>query len=239
MATLPSLASVVRYGNVRKTEVSLVEQIVRGFVARVCIGLPIACISLDDDAARTMLRYVSEVNTALGMLQDEELTREWHDVLHKLASQNSLHGLLAGRCVHLLFKASSMPSIETAKRLSLALSVGVDPVYSAAGCEGFLEGSGTLLIHDETMLGIVDEWVSNLSPDHFTQQLAGLRRTFATFHGPERRQIGERIARGQARTTTELPAEAFDAQRGDRVLPLLAQLLGLAYNQSDQEKSSE
>jgi len=239
MATLPSLASVVRYGNVRKTEVSLVEQIVRGFVARVCIGLPIACISLDDDVARTMIQYVSEVNTALGMLQDEELAREWHDVLHKLASQNGLHGLLAGRCVHLLFKASSMSSIETAKRLSLALSVGVDPVYSAAWGEGFLEGSGTLLIHDETMLGIVDEWVSNLSPDHFTQQLAGLRRTFATFHGPERRQIGERIARGQARTTTELPAEAFDARRGDRVLPLLAQLLGLTYNRSDQEKSSE
>jgi hypothetical protein len=132
-----------------------------------------------------------------------------------------------------------MTAIETSKCLSLALSPGVDPAYSAAWCEGFLEGSGTLLIHDETMLGIVDEWVSNLSMEHFIQQLAALRRTFATFHAPERRQIGERIARGQARTTTELSAEAFDTALGDRVLPLLAQLLGLSYNPADQGKSSE
>ena len=238
MAALPSLASVIRYGNVRKSELSMVSQIVNGFVARVCIGLPIACISLDDDAARAMIQHITEVDRSLGILQDEQLTREWHEALHKLASQNGLHGLPAGRCVHLLFKASAMTAIETAKCLSLALSPGVDPAYSAAWCEGFLEGSGTLLIHDETMLGIVDEWVSNLSMEHFIQQLAALRRTFATFHAPERRQIGERIARGQPRTTTEFSAEAFDTALGDRVLPLLAQLLGLSYNPADQGKSS-
>jgi Family of unknown function (DUF5682) len=239
MAALPSLTSVIRYGNVRKSEVSMVVQIVRGFVARICIGLPLACISLDDDAARTMIQHVTEVDRALGILQDEELTREWHQVLHKLASQNALHGLLAGRCIHLLFKASAMSSTETSKHLSLALSPGVDPAFSAAWCEGFLEGSGTLLVHDETMLGLVDEWVSNLSAEHFIQQLAALRRTFATFHGPERRQIGERIARGQARTTSELPGEAFDIARGDRVLPLVAQVLGLSYKPADRGEASE
>jgi uncharacterized protein DUF5682 len=239
MAALPSLASVIRYGNVRKSEVSMVSQIVRGFVARVCIGLPIACISLDDEAARVMIQHLTDVDSPLGILQNEELTQEWHEALHKLASQNGLHGLLAGRCVHLLFKASAMTAIETSKRLSLALSRGVDPAYSAAWCEGFLEGSGTLLVHDVTMLGIVDEWVSNLSMEHFIQQLAALRRTFATFHAPERRQIGERIARGQARASTELRAEAFDTAQGDRVLPLLAQLLGLSYNPAGQGGAPE
>jgi hypothetical protein len=89
------------------------------------------------------------------------------------------------------------------------------------------------------MLGLVDEWVSNLSAEHFIQQLAALRRTFATFHAPERRQIGERIARGQARTTSELPGEAFDIARGDRVLPLVAQMLGLSYKPTDRGEASE
>jgi hypothetical protein len=239
MAALPSLANVIRYGNVRKSEVSMVVQIVRGFVARVCIGLPIACISLDDDAARAMIQYVTEVDRALGILQDEELRQEWQEVLRKLASQNGLHGLLTGRCIHLLLKAGAVSSIETSKQLSLALSKGVDPAYSASWCEGFLEGSGTLLIHDETLLGIVDEWVSNLSLEHFIQQLAALRRTFSTFHAPERRQIGERIARGQAPAISELPAQAFDTAQGDRVLPLLAQLLGLSCKPAGRGEASE
>jgi len=229
MAALPPLAGVMRYGDVRKSEVSMVGEIVHGLVARMCIGLPVACLSLDDEASRIMFGHVAEVETALGILQEEELTKKWHEVLKKLASQNGLHGLLAGRCVHLLFKAGAISTEETAKRLSLALSTGVDCSYSASWCEGLLQGSGMLLVHDDKMLQIVDEWVSNLAPGHFLQELAALRRTFSTFHAPERRQIGERIARGRTASRVEVSPAFFDNARADQALPVLAQLLGLRY----------
>ncbi len=51
MEALPALASVLRYGNVRKTDLSMLEPIVAGLMARICAGLGPACGSLDDDAA--------------------------------------------------------------------------------------------------------------------------------------------------------------------------------------------
>src|SRR5260370_626401 len=54
MRALPALARVTRYGDVRETDTSLVGDIVRGMLARICVGLPVAAGSLDDAAAETM-----------------------------------------------------------------------------------------------------------------------------------------------------------------------------------------
>ncbi len=85
-------------------------------------------------------------------------------------------------------------------------------------------------MRDERMLQILDDWVAILSPEHFLQQLPALRRTFSTFHAPERRQIGERIKRGGLAVSLKISPESFDEARADRALPVLAQLLGLRYD---------
>src|SRR5205085_546501 len=51
MNALPPLANVVRYGNVRKADTSLVAHVVSALLARITIGLAPACASLNDDAA--------------------------------------------------------------------------------------------------------------------------------------------------------------------------------------------
>lgn len=75
---------------------------------------------------------------------------------------------------------------------------------------------------------MLDGWVSELSGDTFTQLLPLLRRTFATFAAPERRQMGERARHGAGRPVTRAAAAAdFAPDRAEAVLPLVARLLGL------------
>jgi hypothetical protein len=230
MSAIPSLASALRYGTVRNTGDDLVAGIVRGLITRICVGLPVACLSLDDDAAAKMFEHIMGVNAALANLQDAELTNQWQASLVKLVSQNNLHGLLGGRCAYLLFAAGVIPMPEAARHFSLALSAAADPAYSAAWCEGFLRGGGSVLVHDEKLLQILNDWVASLSPENFLQQLPALRRTFSTFHAPERRQIGERFQRGGLTVSATIGPESFDTVRADRALPVLARLLGLRYD---------
>src|SRR5262249_49373299 len=51
MDAMPPLANVLRYGNVRQMDVGMVGHVVDGLIARICIGLPAACASLNDEAA--------------------------------------------------------------------------------------------------------------------------------------------------------------------------------------------
>ena len=228
MGALPPLAQVLRYGNVRKTDAEMVAGVVDGLVARICIGLPGACGSLNDEAAEEMFAKILETHAAIGLLQNAEHSTSWNGVLRQLVDSPNLHGLIGGRACRLLHETQQFDTREAARRFGLALSAANPPAQSASWVDGFLRNSGILLLHDEALWKVLDEWVTNLSADHFTAALPLLRRTFSTFAVPERRQMGDRVARGVSHATKgPLKAEGFDEERANRALPLLAQLLGL------------
>ena len=234
MDALPPLAQVARYGSVRGSDAAVVGQVTDGLVTRLCIGLPGACASLDDDAARAMESRVGAVNTAIGLLQQPDHLAAWQNTLRTLADQPGVHGLVAGRCARLLLDASAATAEESAARLSLALSPANPPDRVAAWVEGFLRGSGLLLLHDETLWAILDAWVTDLPADVFTSLLPLLRRSFAAFAAPERRQLGERVRSGPARPATAArQAHDFDMDQADAALPLLARMLGLTLDSKE------
>lgn len=230
MDSLPPMAEVLRYGSVRKTDESLVRGVVDGLVARVCVGLPVACGSFNDEAAGEMFRRIVRVHPTIQLLQQREHLEAWLGVLTRLADLPNLHGLVAGRSVRLLLETGKLDGAQVAQRVSLALSRAVDAAQAAAWIEGFVRDSGQILIHDERLWGILDDWVRTLAPDAFIATLPLLRRTFGTFSAPERRQMGERVRHktgGAARASVTAAQEHFDAARAEAALPLLRQLLGL------------
>lgn len=231
MEALPPLANVQRYGNVRGAGAATVGHIVTGLVARVCIGLPGACASLNDDAASAMMDRIIDTNAAIALLQNEAHSEAWRGALARLADRRGAHGLVAGRCCRLLLDAGAFTADESARRMSLALSTANEPAQAAAWIEGFLSGSGLLLVHDEALWRTLDDWLSALPGESFTTLAPLLRRTFSTFAGPERRSLGERAHRGagasHARIGGQARAEDFDRARAEAVLPLMARLLGV------------
>ena len=230
MGALPPLANVLRYGNVRRTDSATVGHVVDGLIVRICVGLPGACASLSDEAAAPMYQHIVATNGVIALLQNPDHPAAWQKTLRQLADRQALHGLIAGRCCRVLLDAGVFTGEEAATRMGLALSTATEPPQAAAWAEGFLRGSGQVLIYDEALWGVLDEWVAGLAPETFLELLPLLRRTFATFHAPERRQMGERAARGPAQIVGSAHAgasEEFDPERAARVLPLLAQILGL------------
>ena len=228
MEALPPLANVLRYGNVRKTDTSIVSHVVDGLVARIFINLPGACSSLDDEAAAQMYERLNQVNGAISLLKNEEHVASWRQVLTQLADkEGNLHNLLAGRSCRLLLDAGVFNADEAARLMGLALSTATEPPQAAAWVEGFLKGSGLLLLHDDRLWQVLDSWVTQLNSDTFTALLPLLRRTFSTFSAPERRQMGERVKRGDSRLAAGVEEREFDERRAETVLPIIAQLLGV------------
>jgi hypothetical protein len=111
--------------------------------------------------------------------------------------------------------------------MGLALSPANEPGQAAAWLEGFLHGSGLLLLHNEALWQILDAWVVSLQADTFVQLLPLLRRTFAAFPAPERRQMGKRVLGVGGKGIGGKGQTEMDVTRANKVLPLAAQLLGL------------
>jgi len=225
MDALPPLADLARYGSVRAADTAPVLRVVRGLVPRAAAGIVAACQSLDDDAAADARGRIVAVSGAVALLEEPELKALWEEALRALADQEHVHGRVVGRAVRLLFDARAIAVSEAGDRMRRALSRASGALPAAAWIEGFLEASGTVLIHGEGLLGLVDAWLCDLDPDTFTELLPLVRRTFATIPAPERRMIGEAIARPGIGVEPAGP-EVFDAARAARVLPILRLLLG-------------
>ncbi len=229
MAALPPLAKIMRYSDVRQTDTATVSHVIDGLIARICIGLPVACVSLNDEAAATMYDRIVEMNSAVKLLQNQEHLNDWYQVLAQMADQSGLHGLLAGRCCRLLLDGAIFSPDEAARRMGLALSTASEPPQAAAWVEGFLKGSGLLLLHDDGLWQVLDSWVTSLPKDTFMNLLPLLRRTFSSFSAPERRQMGQRVRTASldgGQVITQQSEDEFDRERADTVLPIVAQLLG-------------
>lgn len=225
MAAVPPLVNVARYGNVRQTDAGMVEHLLDRLVPRAAIGLPGACAALDDAAAETMREHLVATHQALRLLGRQNLLEEWQQALHRLTQLGSCHGLICGLASRLRFDEQLASPEQTAQAMSQALSVGNEPGPAAAWLDGFLNRSGMVLLHDPQLWSMVDDWLAGLSDDSFTRELPLLRRAFAAFSMPERRQLGERAGRQGAAPKTILAD--WDAMRAEKPLPLLRLLLGI------------
>jgi hypothetical protein len=229
MAALPALVRAVRYGDVRHTDTSAMSAVIDTLVVRICAGLPASVTSLADDAAAAHRRLIDAVHQALAVhartpagTASHEL---WIDTLRQLAHRRDLHGLLAGRLVRLLVDGGALPRAEAARRLALQLSIGVPPADKAAYAEGFLGGSGILLVHDAELLTILDTWVASLGEQDFLDVLPLLRRTFGAFSPAERQNIASRLKHRGADAAAPTDSEPIDAELAAGVLRTVAGIL--------------
>jgi len=218
MAALPALVRAARYGDVRGTDPGRLSEVAVEMITRICAGLPAALTSLDETAERAARDRIDAVHSAIGLLADHGSRTRWLDTLARVVPR--CPALISGRLTRLLLDAGRLSADDVAIRMSRELSRAAPAAAAAGWAEGFLAGSGLLLVHDDKLLGLADGWLAGLSADAFAAVLPALRRTFGEFAPPERRAIGDKAARldGSGRPPV-LAASADDDLDADRAVP--------------------
>lgn len=240
IAAVPPLARVFRYGSVRQTDSALLAHVLDGLIARGAIGLPLACQGLNESAATELRDPLLAAHEAIGLHaqtkdSDEQLAL-WHKALVQIAQGELPHPLLRGLCTRLLLDGGQWPSDEAATQLSRQLSSGAPPLDAAHWLDGFLNRNAMVLLHDETVWGLVDAWLESLTDAHFMQVVPLVRRSFAAFSASERHDLGQRARRGRQSGLGTASADPgsmagtgtdIDADRAALAIPLLRLILGI------------
>ncbi|MFZ3499852.1 DUF5682 family protein [Streptomyces sp. 5.8] len=237
---LPALARSLRYGDVRGTDAAALGTVAAGLAERICVALPPACAAgLDADAAEELRGHVDGVHGAIGLLEaldTDGLRERWAAVLRTLAARDTVPGLIRGRAARLLLDDGRLPPEETARLMGLSLSPACAPADAAGWIEGFAgggSGGGTLLLHDERLLALIDGWLVSVPERAFIDVLPLLRRTFGGYEAGVRRSLGELVRRGPGRGPAGASAGVapvgfgpeLDPVRADAVVDLVRLLL--------------
>jgi Family of unknown function (DUF5682) len=233
---LPPLANMLRYGDVRgvredEDSARSLGAVVESIGVRLAIGLPRACTGIDDSEAQLLGPMLAKVHAAIQILDpDGEPGRSvrgpWFAALHRLADMRTAHGLPAGRAVRLLADSGELDRAELTGKLGRALARGTEPAAAAAWLDGFLAGTGQILVHDAALLALIDTWLCELPEDLFVTVVPLLRRTFGTFSPGERRAIGGRVRRLGAGSARRSGSDIGSEPGGDEVQVADAQWAG-------------
>ena len=227
MEVIPGLVNASRYGSVRKTDTELLTNIVDSMITRVCISLPSACTNINDDAAEHLLELFTKMNDAVNVLQQNETTTQWQQTLTIVSNGKSTAPVLGGYNTRLLVDHKLIVGEELVKAFYYAMSAATGPGIAASWLEGFLKGGGTILLIDNDLWNVVNNWVEQLEENLFVQVLPLLRRTFAEFSKPERRRLGEKVRSGAGgvnvvqKTSTDI-----DHERAKQGIDVVLRLLG-------------
>ncbi len=228
MIAFSPLVDLNRYGDVRKSELSLLTTIVDELFIKIVVGLEQSCYGLNEEQSYQLFELIGKVNDAVRLLQREDMQRDWYDVLRKLLHNQTIHKIVSGCVCRLIFDAQLIDKAEAQQQFSFALSPTQDPLHVASWLEGFLRKSGLILLYDHQLWNLIYEWVEQLDAAVFVAQLPFLRRTFAKFEFSERKKIGMLARQGLANSEESdhlAQPSNFNKERSGRMMERLKTLV--------------
>ena len=229
MQVLPGLVNISRYGNVRKTDADTILGIVTSMIARICVSLPAACTGIDEDAALQLLELFMKMNDAVSLLQQSDITEQWQQTLSMIAQNKNTSPSVAGYATRLLADYKIIIGDELMRLFYYAMSSASAPAMAAAWLEGFLKGSGTILLVDNDLWNVVNNWVGQLDDAVFTDVLPLLRRTFSNYSKPERRKLGEKVKTGNGGAITVKSETGIDEERAAKGIEVVMKMMGYSF----------
>ena len=228
MDALSPLVQVLRYGSTRQLDNSSVEGVIQHIVPRICVGLPNACIGIDEEVSESVFHRLLKCNQALSILNNASYLEIWTKTLEQIATTPAINGRLQGACTRILMDKKIYNIAVVSRQMRYALSKGNQKQEAAFWLEGFLHGSGLLLIHNPKLWQVLDEWIEELAMDDLLEILPLLRRTFSSFSDSERRKMMALAKTETLPPTANKPSNTIhiEEERAKRVLPTIALLLG-------------
>ncbi|MCB0514574.1 MAG: DUF5682 family protein [Chitinophagales bacterium] len=229
MQALPNLIEVSRYGNVRKSDWEMLKTIVEQLLTKVFIGLSNACYGLDEANSIAMFELIAQLNVSIAVFNETSFSEQWYQTLHLLLDKDNIHPIILGCTCRLLLDGQQLSAEETNVRISFALSIAGDPHIVAFWLEGFLKGSGIILLYDNKLWNLLYQWVEAIPAKTFIELLPLLRRTFSKFEFGERRKIGEKAKEGLVTNEQNNYGHGtsdYDFERAKEILPIIKSLAG-------------
>lgn len=227
MEALLPLVQVVRYGSSRQMDVSALLILIDQLIPKICIGIPNAARQIESEVAAELFQKLIACNSAISLLGEEKYEEAWFQALNQLVTVPGVHRLIVGVATRILFDKSILSIEQVTIAMQYSLSPSNTTIDAAEWLEGFLFGSGLLLIYNPLLWSILDQWVEQLDEETFKEILPLLRRTFSKFADAERQKmlyLAQHGPESKAQVSTKME---WEENRSATILPTLKLLLDL------------
>ncbi|MGO4569645.1 DUF5682 family protein [Rhizobium sp. 2YAF20] len=225
MNAVAPLVRIVRYGSARKLPEAELRALINALSVEVNAGIRIGSRQLDDDATSKRMMAMRAYDEALGLFADVALLDEWRRQLALIVDDEQVVTPVIGFSLRRLHDLGLWDETQIAAAFSRKI-IGETAARAGAFVEAFIAGAAEVLIQDQALLFLIDEWLCGLNEEVFVESLPLLRRALSGFDMIGRKRIMARIAGGRKEPSVAMETAEHNPVF-ERALPLLRQILGL------------
>ena len=231
MLAVSPLVRVLRYGSARQLPETALRSLIQALAVEINASIRVQARNLDDEAAAARLGAMESFDEALGLFSDEALSICWREQLMLLVDEDATTPSLAGFSLRRLHELRLSDLAATAAAFSRHTGSNT-PQHAGAFLEGFLRGGSEILLHDESLLTLLDQWLCRLPETAFLETLPLLRRSLQGFDATARRRLLGVLTQSLSTLSTNSSSQATAPLNVERpafvaALPLLLQILRL------------
>ncbi|MEO0424753.1 MAG: DUF5682 family protein [Pseudomonadota bacterium] len=231
MQALSPMVEVQRYGSARQLPTAALDRLIDSLAVEVIAGIDYGIHGLDAQGDQEACTAIRSFHRSIALVGDEPLLVRWRDALGRLRDDRNGAPGVRGLSARLRYDDELDDSATTAKALSQALSPATAIDEAGRWLEGFLGEHGDVLLLDDTLLTLVDGWLTAQDEDTFLELIPMMRRAFSNFDANLRRRLLDLITRGSGTSgkgATHIGEDAAADAAFARALPLLNSLLGVS-----------
>ncbi|MEO1435915.1 MAG: DUF5682 family protein [Bacteroidota bacterium] len=221
-----NLVQVLKIGSTRKVDREGIRLMAENLLPRMILSLPGACVNLNDELAIDLFNELVKTSHDIHFLGVETLWKDWLLVVEQVEQDQFGHGLIRGWAARFLLNQEVWQEIQAGSAMHLALSGRSDHWDAAYWLEGFLHGSGLLLLFSNDLWQVLDNWVAEIPQEHFEEVLVVVRRAFAGFSAAEKVKILQKVLNKDFGMQLGPHQQASNKDRSQVVVPTIKTILG-------------
>lgn len=230
MGAVPPLVAILRYGTARPIPEASLSALVSALAGEINAGTHLAARNIEEGEAVAFRDAIAAYDRALSLFGNAHLVDIWTRELGRIVTDDRSAPAVAGLALRLLHDRQAWEMDDVAAAFSRALTPPAAPKAAGQFVESFLSGGADVIVQDAPLLALIDDWLTALDEENFTEMLPMLRRGFSGFDASGRKRLLALVARGPV-----APAAAAASAGGTPVapefqaaLPLLHLILGLS-----------
>ena len=190
-ATAEKLSLVVRYGDLRRFDVSPVIPLIEQLFLRARLTLADGC-NCDAKAAGDVTQAMDLLNSVA--LNHDFLDQDaWISLLETISDRDDLNTKCSGFAMAILLERGLAAEELLSREVSRRLSPGVPAELGAGWFEGLSGKNRYALIARLSLWRYLSDYLDSLDEDAFRRALVFLRRAFADFTPAEKSDIAENL----------------------------------------------
>jgi Family of unknown function (DUF5682) len=178
---IAKIVNLYKYGGIYQLDTIVLKPIIDNITPLFLLRLHHSSVRIDAEAADLLMITIIKMHHAISIYNNTDFVQQWKETLYDLHLDNNVDPQINGLTTRILFDYEVLPMDMCTTKFEYIISSNEEIQYIIQWLSGFLYTSGQIIIHNEVLWNILNNWVANFDADTFRNTLPLMRKIFSKF----------------------------------------------------------